>query len=644
MTPSPNFDFRTDINAYRAFAVIAVFLNHLFPLFFPNGYLGVDLFFIISGYVICLSLEKRVQSNAKHITKGFFSRRIVRIVPPLLVFVLIVYTLSLLIIPPGSNLSLLSQRSALSSLFGLSNLYFYKQSLNYFGPLADLNPFTHTWSLGVEEQFYFFFPILFLFIRSRSGGQRNFLLAASILLITSLTLFIILYSSNQPAAYFLPQSRAFQFFIGIVLFYLTFLTNLSNRLSVRLSDFFFLCTFVVLFFPLSLPPLLSHLLVSLTFAILLLRRVPSSRLSKLYATPVIRFLGASSYSLYLWHWPIIVFSKYLAGSIFSNPLVITALTLATATLSFYLLERYIPRYISNIPNKYFIFFLYPISALTISLAIFLVHPFRHSLFLTLFLTPSSDKHIVSNCHHNTPFSIVGDSHAFSAIQPECSDLMIISSSFPGTPFPATLYSNSIAGLSVADSKASQELSESTVFPKLRSSSPHDVFLINRLDYYFSNAIGSFQHDRISHYSKSGTPISQLSAYNSWLGDLTQLVKEYPRHNFIVVLPVPSFGKLYPQSLCTVTSLRPNPDHFCSDKLPSLLYTDRIHSIKEPLIQLQKTFPNLSIYDPSHIFCSSTHCSTHHFSHRVYLDDNHLNRLGASLLNKSLAAHRANLRK
>lgn len=123
--------------------------------------------------------------------------------------------------------------------------------------------------------------------------------------------------------------------------------------------------------------------------------------------------------------------------------------------------------------------------------------------------------------------------------------MIISSSFPGTPFPATLYSNSIAGLSVADSKASQELSESTVFPKLRSSSPHDVFLINRLDYYFSNAIGSFQHDRISHYSKSGTPISQLSAYNSWLGDLTQLVKEYPRHNFIVVLPVPSFGKLYP---------------------------------------------------------------------------------------------------
>lgn len=203
MTPSPNFDFRTDINAYRAFAVIAVFLNHLFPLFFPNGYLGVDLFFIISGYVICLSLEKRVQSNAKHITKGFFSRRIVRIVPPLLVFVLIVYTLSLLIIPPGSNLSLLSQRSALSSLFGLSNLYFYKQSLNYFGPLADLNPFTHTWSLGVEEQFYFFFQYFsFLFDHAVVVSVTSYLLHPFFLsLHLHYLLFFIVLTNPLPISY-----------------------------------------------------------------------------------------------------------------------------------------------------------------------------------------------------------------------------------------------------------------------------------------------------------------------------------------------------------------------------------------------------------------------------------------------------------
>lgn len=644
MKLSPNFGFRVDINAYRAFSVIAVFLNHLFPFYFPNGYLGVDLFFIISGYVICLSLEKRVQSNLKNLTKGFFYRRIVRIAPPLLAFVLITYSLSLLIIPPASSLSLLSQRSALSSLFGLSNLYFYKQSLNYFGPLADLNPFTHTWSLGVEEQFYLFFPILFLFIRSRSGGQRKFILAACILLIISLTLFISLYYSNQPAAYFLPQSRAFQFFIGILLFYLTSLTILSNRLSQPLSEFLFLSIIIVLFTPLALPSLFSHLLVSLTFAMLLLRRAPSPRLSKLFTNPVISFLGASSYSLYLWHWPIIVFSKYLAGSILSNPLVITTLTLFTSTLSYLLLERYVPRILSNISRQSLVFYLYPISALFISLIVFLIHPFRHNLFLTLYLKPSEDKKLASTCHHNTPFSIVGDSHAFSAIQQSCSDLMIISSSFPGTPFPATLYSNSIAGLSFTDSNASKDLSESSIYPKLRSSPPHDVFLINRLDYYFSNPIGSFQHDRITHFTKSGTSISQHIAFNLWLRDLTHLVKEYPRHNFIVVLPVPSFGKLYPQSLCTITTLRPNPDQHCSDKILYNLQYNRIYSLKKRLLELEQAIPNLSIYDPTHIFCSPTHCSTHHLSKRVYLDDNHLNHLGASLLNKGLSIHRGNLRK
>ena len=154
--PSKRSRYRPEIDGLRAFAVITVIINHFNKDILPGGYLGVDIFFVISGFVITSSLYQRPSKNFKDFISGFYERRIKRLVPALSVFVLIT-SIAICLFNPATELSL---KTGLTSLFGLSNLYLLKQSTDYFAQSTELNVFTHTWSLGVEEQFYILFPFL----------------------------------------------------------------------------------------------------------------------------------------------------------------------------------------------------------------------------------------------------------------------------------------------------------------------------------------------------------------------------------------------------------------------------------------------------------------------------------------------------
>ena len=151
----------SSIDGLRAVAVLTVMAYHLNRTFLPGGFVGVDIFFVISGFVVTLSIYKRRFENLPKLFCYFYARRLTRIAPPLIVMLFLI-SLATVSFIPTSWLSQANRTTALYAFLGISNILLASKEEDYFGPRADFNPFVHTWSLGVEEQFYLIFPILFI--------------------------------------------------------------------------------------------------------------------------------------------------------------------------------------------------------------------------------------------------------------------------------------------------------------------------------------------------------------------------------------------------------------------------------------------------------------------------------------------------
>ncbi len=304
--------YRPEIDGLRAFAVVSVIINHFNKEILPNGYFGVDIFFVISGFVITSSLYQRPIKNFKDFISGFYERRIKRLVPALSVFVLIM-SIAICLFNPNEFFPL---RTGLTSLFGLSNLYLLRQSTDYFAKSAELNVFTHTWSLGVEEQFYILFPFLIWFSgfrRQTQNGTRNFLLIVGSLTIASLISFLYLYPINQRAAYFLMPTRFWEMASGCLLF-IGFQKRKSIEQSLEKVPPLLLLTLIigVMYLPTSLATLSTVLVVFLTL-ILIASLKKSTFAFKIFTHPKIIYIGLISYSLYLWHWGVLSISRWTIG-------------------------------------------------------------------------------------------------------------------------------------------------------------------------------------------------------------------------------------------------------------------------------------------------------------------------------------------
>src|SRR6516165_6816062 len=151
----------SSIDGLRAVAVLTVMAYHLNRTFLPGGFVGVDVFFVISGFVVTLSIYKLEFTNIAKLFCYFYARRLTRIAPALIVMLSLI-SLATVSFIPNAWLSDANRRTALYAYFGISNILLANQEEDYFGPRADFNPFVHTWSLGVEEQFYVIFPMLLM--------------------------------------------------------------------------------------------------------------------------------------------------------------------------------------------------------------------------------------------------------------------------------------------------------------------------------------------------------------------------------------------------------------------------------------------------------------------------------------------------
>ena len=304
--------YRPEIDGLRAFAIFTVILNHFNKDILPGGYLGVDIFFVISGYVITSSLSGRFSLNFRDFISGFYERRIKRLVPALSFFVLIASIFICLVnASPGTSL-----KTGVTALFGVSNLYLLMQSIDYFAQSTQLNIFTHTWSLGVEEQFYFLFPVLIWvtgFGRQTKNGYRNLFLVVLVLTIISLIGFIYIYSVNQSAAYFLMPTRFWEMASGCLIF-LGFRKNSSIHKFVKSVPSFLVLALIfgIMYLPNSLAIFSTCSVVFLSSVLIATLKKDTAAFNVL-VNPNIVYIGHLSYSLYLWHWAVLSISRWTIG-------------------------------------------------------------------------------------------------------------------------------------------------------------------------------------------------------------------------------------------------------------------------------------------------------------------------------------------
>ncbi len=296
-------DYRYDVEGLRALAVGIIILFHFGVRGFSGGFIGVDVFFVISGYLITNILLRELRSG-RYSIREFYCRRILRIFPNLFVMVAVTSAICAAVMLPQAL-----ERYGLSVIAALtfwSNLYF-AATISYFRPEAATSPLIHTWSLAVEEQFYIFWPLILAALARLTRRVTTMWLGAIIL--ASLTISVIWLAADPNGAFYLIPSRVWEFALGALASQLT----LSHRIKPWIWEIIAGASLLAIMvctklysdqtpFPglAALPPSLG------TMVIIVAGTHHRTWVARLLSLPPMVLCGQMSYSLYLWHWPIIV--------------------------------------------------------------------------------------------------------------------------------------------------------------------------------------------------------------------------------------------------------------------------------------------------------------------------------------------------
>lgn len=330
MKASPAIDknHRRDIDGLRSLAILPVLLFHMGASFMPGGYLGVDVFFVISGFLITGILYKELQTTGKFSIGNFYERRIRRIFPALVTVSAVTLIVGYFVLLPDAFKTL---KLSLRWVFGFLSNYFFAGQNSYFAPDIDLNPMLHTWSLAIEEQFYVVFPLL-LWVLYKLVPKKAWAFVLGAIALVSIGWAQANYFADPTANFYEIQFRAWELLAGglIALFIDNFqtLSKWKNVLSsagllMLIGSYLFLDDKFAHPGYLTLIPVVGAALIiafttegSVTYRVLSLR-------------PVV-FIGLISYSLYLWHQPIFAFVRILSPNELSPlellpPLALTVL-------------------------------------------------------------------------------------------------------------------------------------------------------------------------------------------------------------------------------------------------------------------------------------------------------------------------------
>ena len=388
------FKYRPEIDGLRAIAILPVIFYHAGLQIFSGGYVGVDIFFVISGYLISSIILSEIETG-KFSLINFYQRRARRILPALFCVILISTPFAWFILLPA-DLELFSN-SAFSALTFWSNYIFYFE-IDYFETSSKLKPLLHTWSLSIEEQFYIIYPILLIFFFK--FGKKTFIIFLIISAITSLTLAqwagnlkftypyfekeFLFFNQSSLTNFFLPIGRIWELIIGILIAFYIKKNGQPNRFNGILTLFGLILIFysVFTFTPETNYPSFHTLLPTIGTGLLILFMNSKTFIHKIFSQKLLVFIGLISYSAYLYHFPIFTFIEY--SNYLENSLLLKIILILITFFISFVSWKYIEKPFRNkkkITTKLFIYILLVLYLLT---SLFVILNFHNKGFKSRF--------------------------------------------------------------------------------------------------------------------------------------------------------------------------------------------------------------------------------------------------------------------
>ena len=651
--------------------MLAVIAYHFNEHLLPGGFLGVDGFFVISGFVITASLARHQQQGWRPFLLGFYARRVKRLMPLLILCVLVTMGAGVLVISPGSDEFAAAWKSGIAALFGMGNISLQARQSDYFAPAAALNPFTHTWSLGVEEQFYLLFPILVFasgLSRHRPGAEWRFGLPLALMGLVSLIGWIILNARDPQRAYYFFPVRFWELAAGALAF-LAWRTRKpapQGGLGVALAAALLVG---LLLLPHSLDTF-SILAVVLITALLLVHLTPGQGTQRLLIAPPLRYIGRISYALYLWHWSVLSLSVWTVGIGARTVPLQLALILLLAVVSHHAIEKPLraARWAST-PLLTLALSLMALGAAAL-LLLLLGRPLRGHLFsgVDAGVTRHWEQQVRiagtsvagDSCHSGpgmvlgdlapvlerctTPrrpsdqrrLFVLGDSHALALMPLEQRlhqelPLQITHLSRGGCPLPPSASGHESTGC--------WAFAQQVMAATLAAARPGDLVLIHN---YFRSHFGAGDDTRSMQIDRQGRqvvdPAAKVAYYHEALDQLAARLADRGVR-LVIVADMPRFLDLrLDPNLCVKQWFRPSLPQACGQRLVRTLESHRADNaaINGVLAAVAANHRQVQIFDPTAALCPDGLCRSHDRHGRLlYRDRDHLNELGVLTLDADL---------
>lgn len=635
-------NYRSEIDGLRAIAVLLVILNHLGISYFSGGFVGVDVFFVISGFLITSIIKQEIENNSFSFAT-FYKKRVIRLAPSYFL-VLAVTTIVMWFIATPNDLTKYIESALYSSVFA-ANFYMWRNIGGYFSANSELTPLLHLWSLGVEEQFYIVWPIVLIILIKYFRKIKFLLVIIAIIFCVAIS---EIFSFIKPeAAYFLLPFRAFELLIGAALAFIP----AANKSPFKNSFFSLIGVFLIFYSALfytdaTVFPGLNALIPCLGTS-LIIYFCRNGLINKILSSTPLTFIGKISYPAYLWHWPLIVFLNFYYIEINLVIGVLTLfLTLFLSWLTYEYIEKNFSIYRYSTPSKVIVKgYLAPLS-LILLVGVFVIQNngipsrFDDNLIAKDAAVNSVISEIRSDCINGDPRTLPDQNKCKLGIEKNEVDFLLIGDSYANhfAPMIDVFAKNaSLKGYDIAQDTTAflpninqYSLVGDKEVLKERFKIRNDVLVshINDNKYKYIVIAGSYA-DNYDSYLRTYKPVDSRKKDEVLLNSLKDSLDIIIKSGAIPILVIgsPSLSK-YDQT-CPIKKYMYNLSVNCNSDLSA--HKANFKKWLEDVRKIKNDYPSLIIIDPTSIMCSDKECFSELKGVPLYKDIGHLNFRGSTLI-------------